>query len=72
MESWRKSTYSQANGGDCVEVMSADVVMVRDTTDRDGCTLAVPASAWARFIKSVLPARPIPRQRPPWLPPWGS
>ena len=37
MESnWRKSSYSGDNGGACVEVASADVVLVRDTTDRHG------------------------------------
>jgi hypothetical protein len=38
-----------SNGGDCVEVASADVIMVRDTKDRDGVILAVPADAWQRF-----------------------
>jgi hypothetical protein len=46
----RKSTYSDANGGNCVEVASANGVMVRDTTDRDGETLTVSASAWAEFV----------------------
>jgi hypothetical protein len=47
---WRKSSYSGANGGQCVEVASGDGVMVRDTTDRDGMTLAFSAWAWAAFI----------------------
>ena len=46
---WRKSSYSNANGGDCVEVASAEVVAVRDTTNRDGVTLAFSAKAWAAF-----------------------
>jgi hypothetical protein len=46
---WRKSSYSGANGGDCIEVASADDVAVRDTTDRDGVTLAFSARAWAAF-----------------------
>jgi hypothetical protein len=50
MDGWRKSTYSDGNGGACVEVASADAVMVRDTTDRDGLTLAFSAEAWAAFI----------------------
>jgi len=50
MGSWRKSTYSDGNGGACVEVASADGVAVRDTTDRDGATLAFSAGAWASFI----------------------
>ena len=47
---WRKSSYSGANGGDCVEVASAAHVMVRDTTNRDGVTLEFPTGAWAAFV----------------------
>lgn len=46
---WRKSSYSNANGGDCVEVASAEVVAVRDTKNRDGVTLAFSAESWAAF-----------------------
>jgi hypothetical protein len=53
MGDWRKSTYSDASGGQCVEVASADGVMVRDTTDRDGGTLTFSAVAWAKFTASV-------------------
>jgi uncharacterized protein DUF397 len=43
-------TYSGGNGGNCVEVAStAGVVLVRDTTDRAGAVLAIPAAAWERF-----------------------
>jgi hypothetical protein len=52
MEDWRKSTYSGSNGGDCVEVASADGVMVRDTKDRDGVTLRFTAEAWEQFKAS--------------------
>jgi len=47
---WRKSSYSGANGGSCVEVASADGVAVRDTTDTDGMTLEFSAGAWAAFV----------------------
>jgi hypothetical protein len=51
---WRKSTYSDTNGGDCVETASgSDAILVRDTTDRDGVTLSVPAEAWRTFTDSV-------------------
>jgi hypothetical protein len=50
---WRKSSYSGANGGDCVEVASADGVAVRDTTNRDGATLEFPAGAWAVFVTGL-------------------
>jgi hypothetical protein len=44
---WRKSSHSGANGGSCVEVTgTARVVLVRDTKDRDGATLAFSAEAW--------------------------
>jgi polygalacturonase len=50
MGAWRKSTYSTGDGGQCVEVAdTARVVLVRDTTDRDGATLAIPAGAWQAF-----------------------
>jgi hypothetical protein len=50
---WRKSSYSGGNGGECVEVASADAVVVRDTTDREGVTLSFGASAWLKFLSSV-------------------
>jgi hypothetical protein len=46
---WRKSSYSGANGGQCVEVASAEGVAVRDTTDREGVTLKFSAEAWQQF-----------------------
>jgi hypothetical protein len=57
MDGWRKSTYSDGNGGACVEVASADGVAVRDTTDRDGMTLAFSAGAWAAFITRLRSSR---------------
>lgn len=53
MGNWRKSTYSDANGGDCVEVASTDGVMVRDTTNRDGMVVTVTAEAWHKFLASL-------------------
>ena len=50
---WRKSSYSGGNGGECVEVASADGVMVRDTTDRDGVTLSAPACVWRTFADEL-------------------
>jgi hypothetical protein len=51
---WRKSSYSGANGGQCVEVASGDGVIVRDTANRDGVTLEFPAGAWATFVARLL------------------
>jgi hypothetical protein len=51
---WRKSSYSGANGGECVEAASLpDVVMVRDTQNRNGCVLTVPTSTWRAFVATV-------------------
>jgi Domain of unknown function (DUF397) len=52
-EPWRKSSHSANGGQDCVEVAGADTVLVRDTTDRDGVTLRVPADGWAKFTASL-------------------
>jgi hypothetical protein len=54
MGEWRKSSYSDANGGNCVETASnSRVVLVRDTTDRDGTMLSVPATAWGTFLAAL-------------------
>ncbi len=53
MGEWRKSTYSGANGGSCVEVGSAEGVAVRDTTDREGATLEFSAQAWQEFTRRL-------------------
>jgi hypothetical protein len=51
---WRKSTRSSGNGGACVEVgQAARAVVVRDTTDRDGGTLAFTAETWAAFTGAI-------------------
>jgi hypothetical protein len=53
MGNWRKSTHSDANGGDCIEVASTEVIIVRDTTDRSGVVLVIPVQAWQRFTISL-------------------
>ena len=54
MESnWRKSSYSGDNGGECVEVASAEAVLVRDTTDRNGTVLAFTGDAWRTFAERI-------------------
>jgi hypothetical protein len=50
---WRKSTYSSGNGGECVEVASDGIVVVRDTTNRDGGTLAFSAASWEQFLGTI-------------------
>jgi hypothetical protein len=54
MGDWRKSSYSGSNGGQCVETASGNgVVLVRDTTDRDGAMLAFSAEAWTEFTGAL-------------------
>jgi hypothetical protein len=49
---WRKSARSVA-AGNCVEVSSESLVMVRDTTDREGVTLSFSADTWNKFVTSL-------------------
>ena len=54
MESnWRKSSYSGSNGWECVEVASAEAVLVRDTTDPSGMVLIFTADAWRAFTAAI-------------------
>jgi Domain of unknown function (DUF397) len=52
---WRKSSYSGSNGGQCVEVARnlPGVVAVRDSKDPDGPSLIVTAGAWRAFLDGV-------------------
>ncbi|MGW5334752.1 DUF397 domain-containing protein [Streptomyces bauhiniae] len=52
---WHKSSYSNGEGGDCVEVAAGvpGVVPVRDSKVTDGAVLIVGASAWTHFIHSA-------------------
>lgn len=51
---WRKSSYS-TNDSNCVEVALAPALVgIRDTKDRDGGTLVLPASAWTAFRTTQL------------------
>jgi len=53
--SWRKSSYSNQDGGACVEV-SGDftaVVPVRDSKDPHGPVLVFPTAGWASFVSAV-------------------
>ena len=51
---WRKSTYSSTDGGQCVEVGKDGVILVRDTTDRDGGTLTFSAETWQTFVTGLM------------------
>jgi hypothetical protein len=50
---WRKSSYS-ADDGNCAEAASAaGSVLVRDTRNRAGVTLSIPAGAWRAFAAQL-------------------
>ena len=51
---WRKSSYSGNGGGSCVELASqSGRVLVRDTQDRTGPTLAFSPAAWRKLVAEV-------------------
>jgi Domain of unknown function (DUF397) len=50
---WRTSSYSGSNGGNCVEVAASGRVLVRDTKDRPGAVLAFTSDAWRAFTASI-------------------
>lgn len=51
---WRKSSYSENGGANCVEAASGGgVVLVRDTTDREGGQLGFAADAWTAFMATI-------------------
>ena len=51
---WRKSSYSGTSGGSCVETAEATgAILIRDTTDRGGVTLTIPAAAWQTFVTEL-------------------
>ena len=51
---WHKAAYSSGNGGNCIEVATADrTVAVRDSKDPDGPRLAFGMRAWQAFAARV-------------------
>jgi hypothetical protein len=59
LTTWRKSSYSGASAGDCVEVADGvpGAVPVRDSKDPQGPALLFPADAWVAFIAEVKAGR---------------
>ena len=48
---WFKSSYSDSEGGNCVEVAACTgTVHVRDSKDKAGPELAFTPDAWAAFV----------------------
>ncbi|GGT30584.1 DUF397 domain-containing protein [Streptomyces chromofuscus] len=53
---WRKSSYSNPDGGNCVEVAAnffPAVVPVRDSKAPDGPALVFEAGPWSSFVTAV-------------------
>lgn len=52
---WRKSSHSNPDGGECVEVSDdfSPVVPVRDSKVPHGPVLVFPAGGWASFVSSL-------------------
>jgi Domain of unknown function (DUF397) len=50
---WRTSSYSGSNGGQCVEVAASGRVLVRDTKDRAGAMLTFTPEAWRVFAVGI-------------------
>ncbi|GAU69946.1 hypothetical protein SSP35_15_01010 [Streptomyces sp. NBRC 110611] len=52
---WRKSSYSDTNGGSCVEIADQfpGLVPVRDSKNPHGPAIAFQATAWSVFVDAV-------------------
>lgn len=52
---WRKSSYSNGEGGSCLEVADgfAGVMPVRDSKAPEGPALVFPADGWRSFVAAV-------------------
>lgn len=52
---WFKSSYSNSDGGACVEVaFGPGAVLVRDSKDRAGARLTFAPDAWRAFVAFAL------------------
>jgi hypothetical protein len=51
---WRTSSYSGSNGGNCIEIATAaGIVAVRDSNDSPGPVLVFGARIWQQFADRV-------------------
>jgi hypothetical protein len=51
--SWRKSSYSGNNGGQCVEVAAEGLIFVRDSMDPHGPVLRFAPQTWRTFARQI-------------------
>ncbi|RZT76988.1 uncharacterized protein DUF397 [Micromonospora violae] len=51
---WRKPSYSDNNGGACIEVAALGTsITVRDSKDPSGSTLRFTTGAWTSFLRTI-------------------
>ncbi|WP_327068266.1 DUF397 domain-containing protein [Kitasatospora sp. NBC_01302] len=50
---WRKSSYSNPDGGECIEVDDANPGRVRDSKDPNGPFLTFHPTAWQSFVHAT-------------------
>ncbi|WP_411121399.1 DUF397 domain-containing protein [Streptomyces sp. x-19] len=55
LSGWRKSSYSDNEGADCIEVLDHHPhgTPVRDSKNPRGPVIVVPAGAWGAFVGAV-------------------
>lgn len=55
LTTWRKSSYSNGQGAECVEVADGfpGAVPVRDSKEPHGPALVFPAGGWSSFVSAV-------------------
>ncbi|MFE1309231.1 DUF397 domain-containing protein [Streptomyces sp. NPDC058755] len=57
---WRKSSYSNSDGGECIEVAdNLPVVPVRDSKTPARGALLFEAGAWSAFVDGVKHEKPL-------------
>lgn len=50
---WRKSSYSDSNAGQCIEVAARhDEIALRDSKDPEGPVLTLPRGDWQGFVRA--------------------
>ncbi|MGW4572599.1 DUF397 domain-containing protein [Streptomyces tendae] len=56
---WTKSSYSNGEGGDCLEVAQdfPGVIPVRDSKVAGGPVIVVGSAAWTEFVRTVVQSR---------------
>jgi hypothetical protein len=51
---WFKSSYSTNEGGECLEIAARpETILIRDSKNLTGPTLAVTPTTWTAFLRTV-------------------